>query len=92
MSGGVKKFDQMQINRSVLTDFTLDYDGGQGPAFYEPPRSQDEPMPVHTKATMNFQETEVIIDYPMDWKTSEEWDDFKDTTIPMSRGVTWEDN
>jgi hypothetical protein len=88
----VKKFDQMQIKRSVLTDLTLDYDGGQGPAFYEPPKGQDEPMPVHTRATMNFQETEFIIDYPKTGNTSEDYSygntSEEATTRHNSRGVS----
>ena len=49
-------------------------DSPQGPSFYEPPDTNTDPMPVHTKMTMEFQETEFILDYGTG-VTSEEIDD-----------------
>lgn len=59
----IKQFKQMKIKRSVLTNLQFDYDSPQGPSFYEPPSNSTDPMPVHTKMTMEFQETEFILDY-----------------------------
>ena len=60
---GTKEFSQMGIKRSVLTKMNMNFDGPQGPSFYDPPTAGDEPMPVHTKLDMSFQETEFIIEY-----------------------------
>ena len=70
----IKQFKQMKIKRSVLTNLQFDYDSPQGPSFYEPPDTNTDPMPVHTKMTMEFQETEFILDYGTG-VTSEEIDD-----------------
>ena len=59
----IKQFKQMGIKRSVLTKMNMNFDGPQGPSFYDPPTAGDEPMPVHTKLDMSFQETEFIIEY-----------------------------
>jgi hypothetical protein len=61
--GSVKQFKQMGIKRSVLTKMNMNFDGPQGPSFYDPPTSGKEPMPVHTKLDMSFQETEFILEY-----------------------------
>ena len=68
-----KEFSQMGIKRSVLTKMGLNFDGPQGPSFYDPPDSGSDPMPVHTKLDLIFQETEFILEY--DGKTTDE-DDF----------------
>ena len=60
---GHKKFKQMGIKRSVLTDMNLNFDAQQGPAFYDPPDKKSEPMPVHTKMQLTFRETEFILSY-----------------------------
>lgn len=60
---GHKKFKQMGIKRSVLTDMNLNFDAQQGPAFYDPPDKNKEPMPVHTKMQLSFRETEFILSY-----------------------------
>tara|TARA_B100000131_G_scaffold309133_1_gene339234 strand:+ start:5989 stop:7068 length:1080 start_codon:yes stop_codon:yes gene_type:complete len=61
--GGTKEFSQMGIKRSVLTKMNVNFDGPQGPAFYDPPEKGQEPMPVHTKLDLVFQETEFILEY-----------------------------
>ena len=60
---GHKKFKQMGIKRSVLTDMNLNFDAQQGPSFYDPPDKNKEPMPVHTKMQLSFRETEFILSY-----------------------------
>lgn len=60
---GHKKFKQMGIKRSVLTDMNLNFDAEQGPSFYDPPDKNKEPMPVHTKMQLSFRETEFILSY-----------------------------
>ena len=60
---GHKKFKQMGIKRSVLTDMNLNFDAQQGPSFYDPPEKNKEPMPVHTKMQLSFRETEFILSY-----------------------------
>jgi hypothetical protein len=67
----IRQFKQMQIKRSVLTNLQFDFDSPQGPSFYEPPSPTAHPMPVHTRMTMEFQETDFILDYG-DGLTSEE--------------------
>ena len=60
---GPKRFDQMGIRRSVLTSMDINFDStAQGPAFYTSPDYADqEPLPVHTRLSLMFQETEFIL-------------------------------
>ena len=58
---GPKRFDQMGIRRSVLTAMDINFDASaSGPAFYDNPVS--DPLPVHTKLSLVFQETEFILE------------------------------
>ena len=69
---GPKRFDQMGIRRSVLTAMDINFDASaSGPAFYDNPVG--DPLPVHTKLTLVFQETEFILDNPdlLDQSTSD---------------------
>ena len=69
---GPKRFDQMGIRRSVLTAMDINFDASaSGPAFYDNPTG--DPLPVHTKLTLVFQETEFILDNPdlLDQSTSD---------------------
>ncbi len=60
-STGPKRFDQMGIRRSVLSAMDINFDASaQGPAFYDNPSS--DPLPVHTKLSLVFQETEFILE------------------------------
>ena len=60
---GPKRFDQMGIRRSVLTAMDINFDASaSGPAFYDNPTG--DPLPVHTKLSLVFQETEFILDNP----------------------------
>lgn len=83
---GVVKFKQMDIKRSVLRDIQLDYDSPQGPAFYEPPTDSTDPMPVHTKMTLKFQETEFILSYENSTVTNEEMDDVRNPMFNAMAG------
>ena len=73
----------MNIKRSVLYKLDFDYDSPQGPSFYEPPDTNSDPMPVHTRMTMAFRESEFILAYPNSL-TSEEYQesDFAITSDP----------
>jgi len=68
-ANGTKEFSQLGIKRSVLTQMGINFDSPQGPAFYDPPDSGKDPMPVHTKLDLNFMESEFILEY--DGKTSD---------------------
>ena len=58
---GPKRFDQMGIRRSVLSSMDINFDASaSGPAFYDNPVS--DPLPVHTKLSLVFQETEFILE------------------------------
>ena len=60
-STGPKRFDQMGIRRSVLSAMDINFDASaQGPAFYDNPAG--DPLPVHTKLSLVFQETEFILE------------------------------
>ncbi len=82
---GTQEFSQMGIKRSVLTKMGLNFDGPQGPAFYDPPDSGKDAMPVHTKLDLVFQETEFILEY--DGKTSDK-DDFVGNYMSRIEGDT----
>ena len=58
---GPKRFDQMGIRRSVLSSMDINFDASaSGPAFYDNPVS--DPLPVHTKLSLVFRETEFILE------------------------------
>ena len=60
-SAGPKRFDQMGIRRSVLTAMDINFDASaSGPTFYDNPVG--DPLPVHTKLSLVFQETEFILE------------------------------
>ena len=60
-SDGPKRFDQMGIRRSVLTAMDINFDASaSGPTFYDNPVG--DPLPVHTKLSLVFQETEFILE------------------------------
>ena len=64
----------------------MDYDSPQGPAFYEPPTDSTDPMPVHTKMTLKFQETEFILSYENSTVTNEEMDDVRNPMFNSMSG------
>jgi hypothetical protein len=60
-TSGPQRFDQMGIRRSVLSSMDINFDASAaGPSFYDNPAG--DPLPVHTKLSLVFQETEFILE------------------------------
>ena len=71
---GAIRFDQMGIRRSVLTSMYIKFDASaQGPGFYtETNMGYKQPLPIHTKMQLVFQETEFILNNLDTGKTSDQ--------------------